>query len=394
MHFLRKPTLLFHALGWLIFLSLPLLFANRGAEESFLLFVLTSWQFWLFLLVYALVFYLNFFLFIPKFLFRQRYLAYGLTFVTGLLLIGWGRPFENLIIHPDGRERPAGRFDPGNPPPDAGFQRPPGGSASDQSRPDRRMSDARPSDRRASDRRASDRPSFDIISVVLYLMLWAIGLAIAIARRSRLTERRMIQAEADKTRAELSSLKAQINPHFLFNTLNTIYTLARLNHPDCAESIMKLSNIMRYVSDEVREDFVPLEDEVECLRQYIELQELRLNKKTIVQFETSGDFARRQIPPLILMTLVENIFKHGISNREASVIEISIRAAPGEVRFYSRNRKFQNTPESGRTGIGLDNVRKRLEYLYPDRHTLTTDDSGDSFVVNLEIIVNHPSSAE
>ena len=380
MRFFRKPSLLFHALGWLIFLSLPLLFSNREGEVGFLFVLLASWQFWLFLLVYALVFYLNFFLFLPKFLFRQRYLAYGLTFVVGLLLIGWGRPFENLIIHPDGREGPPERFDRVNPPPDSQFRRPPESSTPDPGLPDRRILDSR-----ASDRRTPDRPTFDLISVVLYLMQWAIGLAIAIAQRSRLTERRVIQAEADKTKAELSSLKAQINPHFLFNTLNTIYTLARLNHPDCAESIMKLSNIMRYVSDEVREDFVPLEDEVECLRQYIELQQLRLNKKTTVNFEAKSDLEHQRIPPLIMMTLAENIFKHGISNRETSVIEISIIAGPERINFYSKNRKFQNTPESGRTGIGLNNVRKRLEHIYPNRHTLNIVDSGEYFVVNLEI---------
>ncbi len=368
----RRPTLLFHALGWLIFVSLPVLFITRGEETGLTIRLLASWQFWLFLLIFALVFYLNYYLFIPRLFFRRQYLMYGLFFGAGLLLVGWQQPFDKLIMRHErtnrGRERRG---------PDAGGFEP----AVRSGRPER------PADLSGFDRRPPREPVLDIVSVMLYLMIWAIGLAIAIAQRSRQTEQRAMQAEADKARAELSSLKAQINPHFLFNTLNTIYTLARINHPACAESIMKLSNIMRYVSDEVREDFVPLEDEVACLRQYIDLQELRLSKKTTVKFETTGDLQHQQIPPLVLMTLVENIFKHGVSNREASVIEIKVAAEPGKVSFYSKNRKFQNTPESGRTGIGLHNVRKRLDHIYPDRHSLDIDDDGDFFSVSLTIEV-------
>ncbi|GHB61582.1 histidine kinase [Persicitalea jodogahamensis] len=318
------------------------------------------------MLVFALIFYLHFYLFIPKLFFRRQFLAYGLVFGAGLLLVSWQQPFDRLIMRHESTDRPFG---------------PPPGLNERPERFDRSDRPAPPPTRRDSGRESL----LDIVSIMLYLMIWAIGLAIAIAQRSRQSEQRATQAEADKARAELSSLKAQINPHFLFNTLNTIYTLARLNHPACTESIMKLSNIMRYVSDEVREDFVLLEDEVACLRHYIELQELRLSKKTTVKFETSGDLAHQQIPPLILMTLVENIFKHGVSNREASVIEIKVVAETGKVLFYSKNRIFQNTPESGRTGIGLDNVRKRLEHIYPDRHLLRIDDDERFFIVNLEV---------
>lgn len=140
---------------------------------------------------------------------------------------------------------------------------------------------------------------------------------------------------------------------------------------------------MRYVSDEVVEDRVPLEDEIACIRQYIELQQLRLNKKTTVNFAVTGEVPLHAIPPLVLMTLVENIFKHGVSNHEASVIEITIEALPNRLLFNSKNRDFSQKSENERTGIGLPNVRKRLDHLYPARHTLRIDADGEYFTVKL-----------
>ena len=366
---LRKATVFFHVFGWLVFLSLPVLFVTRGQEGTLLRPLLLSAGFWFFFLVFLTLFYINYSLFIPRYFFTDRYLTYGLFFCFSLALIVVLRPFDRLA----GRQEPrngqtvSGR-EAGFPPPERSL--PP----RDERFPQRRPPFGRP-------------PNLDIVSIVLLLMIWALGLAIRITQRWHRTERLMIQAQADKTQAELSTLKAQINPHFLFNTLNTIYTLARLNHPSCADSIMKLSNIMRYVSDEVAEDLVPLEDEVACIRQYIELQQLRLNKKTKVHLDVTGDVMLHTIPPLVLMTLVENVFKHGVSNHEASVIKITIEATADKLSFYSQNRDFSHRSDQERAGIGLANVRKRLSHLYPARYELRTDAEGGFFEVNLEIKV-------
>jgi two-component system, LytTR family, sensor kinase len=369
----RKSPLVFHIFGWLVFLSLPLLFLYRGKDSLLLYTSLHSVEFWFFFLIFLALFYANYSLLIPRYFFAGRYLIYGALSALALLLILWVKPFDRLA----NRRELATRQ--GTPPPDFRAGHPPEfGDPSAGMRPgkldfpDRRFPDRRP-------------PNLDIVSIVLLLMIWALGLAIRITQRWHRTERLMIQAQADKTQAELSSLKAQINPHFLFNTLNTIYTLARLHHPACADSIMKLSNIMRYVSDEVAEDLVPLEDEVACIRQYIELQQLRLNKKTAVHFEVRGEVPMYSIPPLVLMTLVENIFKHGVSNHEASVIEIKIEAMADSLSFYSKNRDFSQRSETERAGIGLANVRKRLAHLYPERHELHSDSDGEYFVVKLMI---------
>lgn len=343
-----------HVIGWLAFLSLPLLFVNRGNEGEDMLATLLSPAFWLFVLFYVLVFYIHFYLLIPRYLFTRRYTVYGLSLGVGLLLTIWLQPFDRLVIQKMRAEQ-------GMVPP---------------FRPDRPPPEPMP---------PRQQPTLDIVSVVLFLMVWALGLALRITQRLYQTERRMVQAEADKVQAELSSLKAQINPHFLFNTLNTIYTMARLNHPACAESIMKLSNIMRYVSDEVAEDYVPLQDELDCMGQYIDLQRLRLNKKTTIRFDRVGDITQQRIPPLVLMTFVENIFKHGVSSHQPSVIDISVVAENDQIGFYSRNRKFQPASPEERSGTGLNNVRKRLQHLYPGSHTLHIGEEGDYFIVNLVI---------
>ena len=369
----QKKSVLFHVFGWLVFLSLPVLFVTRGQDGELLLILLRSPQFWFFFLIFLALFYANYSLLIPRYFFAGRYLVYGAFSVLGLLLILWVKPFDRLANRRELVTRQ------GTPPPDFRAAPPP-----EFGKPSSGMRSGKPDfpNRRFSDRRP---PNLDIVSIVLLLMIWALGLAIRITQRWHRTERLMIQAQADKTQAELSSLKAQINPHFLFNTLNTIYTLARLNHPSCAESIMKLSNIMRYVSDEVAEDRVPLADEVDCIRQYIELQQLRLNKKTTVHFEVLGEVAMQSIPPLVFMTLVENIFKHGVSSHEVSTIEIRIESTPHSLSFYSKNRDFSQRSETERPGIGLANVRKRLAHLYPERHELRSDSDGDYFVVNLMI---------
>lgn len=363
----RKLTFLFHIFGWLLFVSLPLLFLNRGEGSQLLNQFLLSYQVWLFLGVFMLLYYINYSFLIPRLFFQKKYVLYGIFTAVGFTLITLVQPFDRLVMQYSG-----GRIEqrgPGRPPnvPDSPPMPPPGSPGVQPPAPSRQ------------------RPVMDIVSVMLFVMLWALGLAIRISQNWYQIERRAIRAEADKAQAELMSLKAQINPHFLFNTLNTIYTMVKLNHPSGAESIMKLSNIMRYVSDEVMDDFVPLEDEIECIRQYIELQRLRLNKKTTVQFTVEGELALSRIPPLIMMTFVENIFKHGLSNHETSLIEIQVVTNSDGISFFSRNKKFNNASLTTRTGIGLENIRKRLNYLYPGRHQLDIQSIDGYFTVNLKI---------
>jgi LytS/YehU family sensor histidine kinase len=218
-------------------------------------------------------------------------------------------------------------------------------------------------------------------------MMLALSMAIRISRQLQVTEQRVARAEADKANAELSFLKAQVNPHFLFNTLNNIYTLAITNNEHTGESILKLSDIMRYITDDIAADFVSLEREVECMTNYIDLQRLRLGKNVFLEYTVTGNLGNRKIAPLILMTFVENVFKYGISNHEASPLTIRLFCENRTISFFSENRIFSPGRAGERPGTGIRNARQRLEYLYPQKYFLSITNDNGLYTVDLSMQV-------
>jgi len=218
------------------------------------------------------------------------------------------------------------------------------------------------------------------------VMVMGLSIAVSTVEKWQLTEQKMMKAEAEKAQAELSFLKAQINPHFLFNTLNNIYALAVTDDKNTSASIMKLSNIMRYVTDEVTENVVSLQSEVDCINNYIDLQRLRLGKKTTLNFKITGAISDQKIAPLVLMTFIENVFKYGVSKREESTIDMKLTIDGNRLRFFCQNQMFDNASSDNRQGgIGITNTRQRLNHLYPNRHRLDISKENNLFTVNLEI---------
>ncbi|MDQ0641601.1 LytS/YehU family sensor histidine kinase [Pedobacter sp. W3I1] len=230
-------------------------------------------------------------------------------------------------------------------------------------------------------------PNIDIISIFLFLIIVIIGFTQETNKQLRLTTQRFLQAEAEKAHAELSFLKAQVNPHFLFNTLNNIYTLAIIKDENTAPSIMKLSNIMRYITDEAGCDFVSLQSEVDCITNFIALQKLRLTKKTDLNYELTGNFENKKIAPLILMAFVENVFKYGISNHKSNSLTIKINVQNSSINFYCQNTIYRDKKNTERTGIGIENTKQRLRYIYGDKHILNIKDNDGLFTVNLAILL-------
>lgn len=185
--------------------------------------------------------------------------------------------------------------------------------------------------------------------------------------------------EQEKLRAELTALKHQINPHFLFNVLNSLYGLAFRNDDEpTAEGIAKLSLLMRYMLYESNDTEVLLEKEIEYLENYISLQKLRLDGHTELIFEVKGSVVGKSIVPMLLIPFVENAFKFGISTVRKSFVHIYLVISDHELTFETQNSIHEvNTPvEDGIGGIGLENVRKRLELLYPGKYTLTNGPEG------------------
>jgi len=385
-------SVVIHIAGWLLFRAFPLVFLNsRSLYNTSVTSFLEKPAYWIFCITYIALFYSNAYLFIPQFFLKKKYLIYTIICLILLGCVYMLRPFDMLLRSTENWRMRSGMMMPGPPPfdgprfghhrfdalsPDTqgGFERSP------YFRPDSL------GQRNGFRHLRRFRKPFDSTSLFIFLMIMALSTAIKTVQQWQLTEQRAARAEADKTNAELSFLKAQINPHFLFNTLNNIYTLAAIKDDNAADSIMKLSNIMRYVTDDVAEDFVPLQSEIDCISDYIELQRLRIGKNTAVNFEVNGNIGIRKIAPLVMMTFIENVFKYGVSKHEPSAIDIRINIHELDISFYCKNRIFGlQKSDYQRTGIGIKNTRQRLEHLYPGKHLLSISSLNNEYIVQLTL---------
>lgn len=197
------------------------------------------------------------------------------------------------------------------------------------------------------------------------------------------------QIERQKLEAELNTLKSQLNPHFLFNCLNNIYSLALIKSPQTPDVILKLSDLMRHVLYESRENFIPVKQELEFLSNFIELQKIRLSDKIEIRYSIEGQVPDRTIIPLIFEPFIENAFKHGLKNPAPSpLIEIKIKFTGEKMHFELTNNfsGVQHHLVNKNSGIGLQNIERRLKYLYqPTEYTYEVKKTDHTFVVNLEI---------
>jgi LytS/YehU family sensor histidine kinase len=223
-------------------------------------------------------------------------------------------------------------------------------------------------------------------TALLFVLVFVVSTAGPVLKRWIDVENSAVELENQRLSAELSFLKSQVNPHFLFNTLNNIYALSVNNDPVAAESILKLSQLLRYLLQEAQNETVSINKEIEHLRQYIDLQKLRLTKKVTVNFEMAFDSSGLSIAPLLLLPFVENAFKYGVSAHDASKIDIKLSFKSSVFEFI-----VNNTLNSGAsvdiesTGIGVENVRKRLELSYPGNFELNIKSNTVSHSVYLKI---------
>ena len=207
----------------------------------------------------------------------------------------------------------------------------------------------------------------------MFFLLNVVTVAVAIGIRHFIRVRQLKQQlkdeKAKNTEAELAWLKNQINPHFLFNTLNNISSLTQIDADAAQDAIAQLSDLLRYAMYETNKNTVPLGGEVEFMRNYIELMKLRCNEQTSVNYQLSIDSEQVEVAPLLFVSLIENAFKHGVSSGRPSAISIKLEQHQGQLTFICNNTNYpKNDKDRSGSGIGIENTRRRLELMYADRY--------------------------
>lgn len=329
-------TIPVHILAWVLLLMVPFL-STYQVIKSFTpatTHVIMTPVLVLSLLLIS-VFYINYLVLIPRYLLPKKYLLYAATF---LLFIGIAFALSGLIFY-------YFDFDP-----------------------------------------EKANPVISKISPIAKANAFLMLMISVLASISLAINNRLRQAEKEKLSAQIAYLKSQINPHFLFNTLNSIYATAIDTSPQTADMVDKLSEMMRYTMKEIQNDTVPLAEEVNYINNYIALQKMRLDSNIKFDYTTSGTWGELRIAPMLLIPFVENAFKHGVNAEQNSNISISLGVDKSELQFKVANNKVAvQTDAIEKTGLGIENTRHRLALIYPSCHLLTIVETADDFTVSLQI---------
>ena len=350
----KRLQIALHALGWFFVIAIPIYFfstfSDRNPDRFYSFYVRTF--------LTGAIFYLGYLWLVPKFFLQDKKLAYFVILAALILSTHFINEFVNhsLFFDPEGEKRFT-----------EGMQKITG---NDKFRPPMKAFGF-----------------YNHLIVSTLVSGFAIGLGVL--DKLKQNETRHKELEKEKLNSELAFLKNQVSPHFFFNTLNNIYSLIDLDTTVARDSVLKLSKLMRYLLYESEHGKSPLSHEISFMNNYIDLMRLRLTSKVelIVHFPT--DFNNIEIEPLLFIPFIENAFKHGISYRERSFIAIDMKVNPTAIHFNCRNTigRSSQTGDGQHTGIGLENVRKRLALLFPLKHTLEIVDDGQIFTVNLTIQV-------
>ena len=193
------------------------------------------------------------------------------------------------------------------------------------------------------------------------------------------------EIEAFKTRTELHYLKNQLSPHFLFNSLNSIYSLIYNKSEEASEAVIMLSELMRYMLYQADKDFVALTDELNYMQNYVRLQRLRIANNENVMLNIHGAVTHQKIRPLLLISFIENAFKYGTDYKGNTQVRIVIHVTENVLKFSCKNLIGSRKKDLNNSGIGLQNTRERIKLLYGDKHTLNVYEEDSSFIVNLEL---------
>lgn len=287
------------------------------------------------------LFYLNYLYLLPQFLDKKRYRNYASVLVGAIVIFALGKYglaliFKNIILVHNGKQ--------------------------------------------------TSFWGYTISSVLVNVFFLFLSTALKFAVDWFLNERVQRDLENQRLSAELAFLKSQINPHFLFNSLNSIYSLAYQKSDTTPEAILKLSEIMRYMLYESNDQKVDLAKELQYLQNYIDLQKIRFGSKAFVDFKITGEVGNQKIVPLLLIAFIENAFKHGVANDPSMPIRMLINLDGTHLHFYIENKKHMNNRDL-EGGVGLQNVKRRLELLYPHKYKLDIQDKPDIYTCELSLVL-------
>ena len=337
----KKVTLFSHLIVWFTLFSIPYVL-SYGLEEEINRVIS---RFWIPLFFYAILFYTNYFVLIDRFLFKNQTIKYIL--INGAIIMVF-LTIKSQI--------------------DALF-----------------FTDII----RKSSSNTSVGPPFKMIiyvQMLSYLAPVLFSAAIKTTKRLIKTEAQRKEATNSKLESELQHLHYQLQPHFFFNSLNNIYSMVDISPEQAKKSIHSLSKLMRYMLYETNMDVLPLSKEIDFMKKYIDLMKLRVSDKTEVSYNFPEEETGIKIAPLLFISLIENAFKHGVSATKESYINISMTSNEKTVQFAIENDNFpKKTDDKSGSGIGLQNVEKRLQLLYPNKHSFNTRIVNNRFLIDLKI---------
>ena len=338
----RWVIITLHIAGWVLLFALPFLLRpsyesnavhpqehNRNNNNSLYKYFLTD-------LLWISFFYLNAYLLIPKLIYRKKFWEYALVLIaifSVLIFCDWVL-FINFL----------------------------------------------------QDRTYQLKPAI-LFVIFPFLFVLAASTAFQLIRDKMRADQLLKDRENENLKTELSFLRSQVSPHFMFNVLNNMVALARKKSDILEPSLIKLSSLMRYMLYEADEEKVPLEKEKEYLQSYIDLQQQRFGKNLVVNFNAEPSDAQYDIEPMLLIPFVENAFKHGTGIFEEPQIDIDLQAKNNKLQFSVRNKYVEDTLEikDKTSGIGMSNVKRRLNLLYGGNHTLLITKNNGWFMVSLQL---------
>ncbi|MBT1686138.1 sensor histidine kinase [Dawidia soli] len=336
---IKRFAIAVHALVWILLLVIPYVSTDQifgslypESDTKYLLLCVALSA------VLLIIFYFNYFLLIPRFLLAKKYWLYCLfllmAIVTAFLILSAIFSLSDFNSETLAQKHPA---------------------------------------------------SEKIIPVIIInaISLWLLAIVSSILWT---VYNRLKQTESEKLSAQIASLKSQINPHFLFNTLNNIYATAIDDSPKAADMVDKLSEMMRYTMKDIQQDFVLLEDEINYITNFIELQKIRLDRSVKLEYHSPGDIPPLKIAPMLLIPFIENAFKHGVNSEQKSRIKVEITINNNEVQLKVLNNKVNVQRDiSARSGLGIENTKHRLNLIYPSKNMLVINDTEKEFFVSLYI---------